>query len=66
MVCVCASLLPKRMVGLAAMARYRPRKGELQRMKFAQPRACAIRHMQYVGGSQRKKVPLLLLFFKFN
>jgi hypothetical protein len=30
------------MAGLAAMVRCRPRKGKLQRMKFAQPRAFEI------------------------
>jgi hypothetical protein len=38
------------MTGLAAMVPCRPRRGELQRMKFAQPRAFGIRHIE--GGSE--------------
>jgi hypothetical protein len=50
-VSVCARLLPKRMAGLTAMVRCRPHKDELQRMKFAQPRAFGIRH---IGGRDRR------------
>ena len=48
-VCLCARL-PRTATGLTAMARFRPRKDELQRMKSAQPRAFVIRHR---GGDRR-------------
>jgi hypothetical protein len=54
---------PVVMTGLAAMARCLPRKGELQRMKFAQPRAFGIRHIGGGGDRRSGKSPFNLLNF---